>query len=105
MTGLTTLIAHLLGTGLVILPLPLFEDLIEALDDERHLLIVELGGVDGDSTWSRIFFLLLRCASGVEESPCSMIFLEPLIISSKLTNLPMTSLGDISIYLGSPRIN
>jgi hypothetical protein len=61
MTGLTTLVAHLLGTGLVIFPFPLFEDLTEALDDERHLLIVELGGVDGDSTWSRIFFLLLRC--------------------------------------------
>jgi hypothetical protein len=50
MTGLTTLVAHLLGTGLVIFLLPLFEDLTEALDDERHLLIVELGGVDGDST-------------------------------------------------------
>jgi hypothetical protein len=33
------------------------------------------------------------CASGVEESPCSMIFFEPLIISSKLTNLPITSSG------------
>jgi hypothetical protein len=61
MTGLTTLVAHFLGTGLVIFPLPLFEDLTKALDDERHLLIVELGGVNGDSTWSRIFFLLLRC--------------------------------------------
>jgi hypothetical protein len=61
MTGLTTLVAHLLGTGLVIFPLPLFEDLTEALDDERYLLIVELGGVDRNSTWSRIFFLLLRC--------------------------------------------
>jgi hypothetical protein len=61
MTGLTTFVAHFLGTGLVIFPLPLFEDLTEALDDERYLLIVELGGVDGDSTWSRIFFLLLRC--------------------------------------------
>jgi hypothetical protein len=50
MTGLTTLVAHPFGTGLVVLPLPLFEDLMEALDDERHLLVVELGGVDGEST-------------------------------------------------------
>jgi hypothetical protein len=49
-TGLTTLVANLLGTGLEIFPLPLLEDLIEALDDERHLLIVELGGVDGEPT-------------------------------------------------------
>jgi hypothetical protein len=48
--GLTTLVAHLLGTGLVIFPLPLLEDLAEALADERHLLIVELRGVDGLST-------------------------------------------------------
>jgi hypothetical protein len=61
MTGLTTLVAHFLGAGLVIFPPPLLEDLAEALDDERHFLIVELGGVDGDSTWCRIFFLLLRC--------------------------------------------
>jgi hypothetical protein len=50
MTGLTTFVAHLLGTGLIIFPLPLLEDLAEALDDERHLLIVELRGVDGLST-------------------------------------------------------
>jgi hypothetical protein len=59
MTGLTTFIANLLGTGLVIFPLPLLEDLVEVLDDERHFLIVELGGVDGDPTWCRVFFLLL----------------------------------------------
>jgi hypothetical protein len=61
MTGLTTFVANLLGAGLVILPPPLLEDLAKALDDERHLLIVELGGVDGDPTWCRVFFLLLRC--------------------------------------------
>jgi hypothetical protein len=43
--------------------------------------------------------------SGVEVPPCSMICLEPLIINSKLTNFPITSSGDISLYLGSPRIN
>jgi hypothetical protein len=61
MTGLTTFVAHLIGMGLVIFPLPLLEDLAEALDDERHLLIVELGGVDGDPTRSIVFFLLLYC--------------------------------------------
>jgi hypothetical protein len=50
MTGLTTLVAYPLGAGFVILPPPLLEDLTEALDDERHLLIVELGGVDGEPT-------------------------------------------------------
>ena len=50
MTGLTTLVAHFLGAGLVILLASLLEDLAEALDDERHLLIIELRGVDGLST-------------------------------------------------------
>jgi hypothetical protein len=49
-TGLTTLIAYFLRTRLVILPFPLFEDLAETLDDERHFLVVELGGVDEEST-------------------------------------------------------
>jgi hypothetical protein len=47
MIGLTTLVAHFLGAGFVVLSPPLLEDLAEAFDDERHLLIVELGGVDG----------------------------------------------------------
>jgi len=50
MTGLTTFVAHPFGTGLVVFPLPLLEDLAKALDDERHLLVVELGGVDGEPT-------------------------------------------------------
>jgi hypothetical protein len=49
-TELTTLVAHPLGVGLVIFLPPLFEDLSEALDVERHLLIVELGGVDWEPT-------------------------------------------------------
>jgi hypothetical protein len=111
MTGLTTFVANLLGAGFVILPLPLLEDLAEALDDERHFLVVELGGVDGNPTWCRILFpssVALNatgCTSGVEVAPCLMIFLEPLIINSKLTNFPITSSGYISLYLGSPRIN
>jgi hypothetical protein len=60
MTGLTTLVANLLRAGLVILPPPLLEDLTEALDDERHLLVVEPGGVDGSSTWSRFLLLFFR---------------------------------------------
>jgi hypothetical protein len=63
-TGLTTSVANLLGAGFVILPPPLLEDLAEALDDECHFLVVELGGVDGDPTWCRVllfFFRRLEC--------------------------------------------
>jgi hypothetical protein len=60
MTGLTTLVAHPFGIGLVVFPLTLFEDLAEALDDERHLLVVELGGVDGNPTWCRFLLFFLR---------------------------------------------
>jgi hypothetical protein len=61
MSGLTTLVAYFLGAGLVVSPPPLLEDLAETLDDECHFLVVELGGIDGDPTWCRVFFLLLRC--------------------------------------------
>jgi hypothetical protein len=50
MTGLTTFVANFLREGLVSLPPPLLEDLAQALDDERHFLVVELGGVDGEPT-------------------------------------------------------
>jgi hypothetical protein len=50
MTGLTTLVAHPFGKGLVVSPLPLLEDLAKDLYDERHLLVVELGGIDGEPT-------------------------------------------------------
>jgi hypothetical protein len=49
-TGLTTSVTHPFGEGLVVLPPPLLEDLAEALDDERHFLVVELGGVDWKPT-------------------------------------------------------
>jgi hypothetical protein len=109
-TRLTTHVANPLGTGLVVLFLPLLEDLPKALDDKSHLLIVEFGGVDWESTWYRLFLLLFRCiecnscTSGVEVAPYSKLTmcLESLIISSKLTNLPMTSSGDICLYQGSP---
>ena len=64
MTELTKLVANLLGAGFVILPPPLLQDLVEALDDERHFLVVELGGVDENPTWCRIllfFFRRLEC--------------------------------------------
>jgi hypothetical protein len=113
MTGLTIFVAHPFGAVFVVLPPPLLEDLAEAFDDERHLLVVKLGGVDGNSTWGRFLlssFVALNatgCTSGVEVPPCSKltICLEPLIINSKLTNFPITYSGDISLYLGSPRIN
>ena len=50
MTRLTTLVANFLGAGFVVLPPPLLEDLAEALDNERHFLVVELVGVDGEPT-------------------------------------------------------
>jgi hypothetical protein len=57
---LTTPVVHPIGAGLVVLPPPLLEDLAKALNDERHLLIVELGGVDWKPTWCRLLpsFLL-----------------------------------------------
>jgi hypothetical protein len=60
-TELTTPAANPLGARFVVLPLHLFEDLLEALDDKSHLLIVELGGVDWESTcWCRLFLLFFR---------------------------------------------
>jgi hypothetical protein len=62
--------------------------------------------LDVDSSFfSSIALNVTGCTSGVEVAPRSMICLEPLIINSKLTNFPITSSGDISLYLGSPRIN
>jgi hypothetical protein len=110
MTRLTTFVAHFLGAGLVILPPPLFEDLAEALDDERHFLVVELGGINGSlldvcsSFFSSVALNATGCTSGVEVPPCSTICLEPLIINSKITNFPITSSGYISLYLGSPHL-
>jgi hypothetical protein len=112
-TELTTPVASPLRMGFVVLPLCFLEDLSETLDDKSHLLIVDLGGINWESTWCRLFFFSLvalkatGCASGMEVAPYSKltIYLESLIISSKLTNLPMTSSGDICLYLRSPRIN
>jgi hypothetical protein len=73
-TVLTTPITHPLGTGLVVLPIPLFEDLSKALNDKSHLLIVELAleasigsllGVDS-SFFSFVALNTMGCTSGVE---------------------------------------
>jgi hypothetical protein len=65
-----------------------------------------LVGVDS-SFFSSITLNATGCTSGVEVVPCSKltICLESLIIGSKLTNLPITSSGDICLYLGSPQIS
>jgi hypothetical protein len=112
-TRLTTPVAHPFGTGFVVLPLPLFEDLSKALNDKSHLLVVELEasigsllGVDS-SFFSSVALNAMGCTLGAEVAPCSKltICLESLTISSKLTNLPITSSEDIYVYLGSPWIS
>jgi hypothetical protein len=44
--GLTTSVEYPFGAGLLVLSLPLHEDLTKALDDECHLLVVDLGGIN-----------------------------------------------------------
>jgi hypothetical protein len=62
MIEVTTPIANPLGAGFVVLPLPLFEDLPEALDDKSHILVVKLRGVDWESTcWCRLLLLFFCC--------------------------------------------
>jgi hypothetical protein len=113
MTGLTTPVAQPLGAGLVILPLLclriwrkiLMMSAISSLSS-LEASIGSLLGVDS-SFFSSVALNATGCTSGVEVVPCSKltICLESLIISSKLTNLPITSSGDICLYLGSPCIN
>jgi hypothetical protein len=110
-TGLTTLVANLLGTGFVILPLLLLEDLAKALMIKAISSLSSLEAsmgclLDVDSSFfSSVALNATGCASGAEGPSSSLIFFEPLIISSKLTKLPITSSGVISVYLGLPRIN
>jgi hypothetical protein len=64
--------------------------------------------LDVDSSFfSSVTLNAMGCTSGVVVAPYSMLTmcLESLIISSKLTNLPITSSGDICLYLGSPQIS
>jgi hypothetical protein len=107
-TGLTTLVANLLGTRLVIFPflcLRIWRKLLMMSAISSLSSLEESMGslLDVDSSFfSSVAMNATGCTSGTEEAPCSMIFLEPLIINSKLTNFPITSSGDISLYLGSP---
>jgi hypothetical protein len=54
------MVAHPFGAGLVVIPPPLLEDLVKALDDEHHFLVVELGGVDWTPTWHRLLLVFFR---------------------------------------------
>jgi hypothetical protein len=64
--------------------------------------------LDVDSSFfSSVALNAMGCTSSVEVARCSKLTmcLESLIISSNLTNFPITFSGDINLYLGSPRIN
>jgi hypothetical protein len=84
--------------------------LLEALDDKSHLLIVELGGVNWESTWCRLFLLLFRCfecnelhlrCGGSALLQVDNVFgvFDHKFKAHKLANY---LLGDICLYLGSP---
>jgi hypothetical protein len=112
MTGRTTPIANPLGL-FVVLPLPLFEDLPEALDDKSHLLVVKLGGINWEPTcWCRFFLIFfscleckglrLGCGSGALLQVDNMFgVFDHKFKAHKLANIS----GDICLYLGSPQIN
>jgi hypothetical protein len=105
--GLTTSVAHLLGAGLVVLPLLCLriwrKFLMMSVISSLSSLEASIGSLlDVDSFFSSSVALnATGCTSGVGVAPCSKLTmcLESLIISSKLTNLPITSSGDISLYL------
>jgi hypothetical protein len=61
-TELTTSVANPLGAGFVFLPFPLLEDLLEALNNKSHLLVVKLRGINWDPIgWCRLFLLFFCC--------------------------------------------
>jgi hypothetical protein len=108
-TGLTTPVAHPFGAGLVVLPLLCLRIwrklLMMRAISSLSSLEASIGSLLGvDYSFSSIALNATGCTSGVEVVPCSKLTmcLESLIISSKLTNLPITSSGDICLYLGSP---
>jgi hypothetical protein len=112
-TGLTTFVAHPLGAGFVVFPLLCLRIwrklLMMSVISSLSSLEASMGSIlDVDSSFfSSIALNATGCTSSVEVSPCPKLTmcLEPLIISSKLTNFPITSSEDISLYLGSPLIN
>jgi hypothetical protein len=108
-TRLTTMLENPLPMWRVVLDLSLLEDFPETFDDECHIIIVELGGVKWKPlAWSSPLLLFRRleghttCGSGVEVFPWAMfsICLEPLTISSKLTNFTSICSNVITLYLG-----
>jgi hypothetical protein len=110
--GVTTSVAYLLGAGLVIFPLLCLRIwrklLMMSAISSLSSLEASIGSLLGvDSFSSFVALNATGCTSGVKVEPCSKltICLESLIISSKLTNLSITSSGEIRLYLGSPRIN
>jgi hypothetical protein len=113
MTSLTTSIANPLGIRFLIISLSLPKDLSKVLDDEGHLLIVELGGVDLRpfaccvSSFSSVALNVMGLGSGAEVAPCFKftMCLESLTTSSKLMNFPITFSEDIFSYLEFSRIN
>jgi hypothetical protein len=111
MTGLTTLVAHFLGARFISFPLLCLRIwcklLMMSAISSLSSFEASMGSLlDVDSSFfSSVALNATGCTSGVEVLPCSTICLEPLIINSKLTNVSITSSGDISLYLGSPRIN
>jgi hypothetical protein len=60
-TELTTMVANPLGMGFLVLPLPFLEDLPEDFDNEGHLLIIKLGGVNWKPLACCGLLLLLLC--------------------------------------------
>jgi hypothetical protein len=76
MTGLTTFVAHLLGTGLVIFPLPLLEGqkllMIKAISSLSSLEASMGSLLDVDSSFfSFVALKATGCTSGVEVAPRS----------------------------------
>jgi hypothetical protein len=110
-SGLTILVANLLGAGLVILPLLCLRIwrklLMMSVISSLSSLEASMGCLlDVDSSFfSSVALNATGCTSDMEGPSSSIIFFEPLIINSKLTKLPITSSGDICVYLGFPRIN
>jgi hypothetical protein len=108
-TGLTTPVAHLLGVGLVVFPLLCLRIwrklLIMSAISSLSSLEVSNGSLLGVDSFlsSSVALNTTGCTSGVEVAPCSKLTmcLESLIISSKFTNFPITSSGNISLYLES----
>jgi hypothetical protein len=110
--GLTTSVTHPFGAGLVVLPLLCLRIwwkllMMSAISSLSSLEASTRSLLDVDSLSSFVALNATGYTSGVEVAPCSKLTmcLESLTISSKLTNLPITSSGDISLYLGSPHIN